>query len=79
MLKTEYRGTMFTRISTAAEQPSRPRMRPTSRARLRALGYFVKEDEANKALEAVRPAPLTVTSVEIKKGRESPPRLFDLT
>ena len=32
-----------------------------------------------EALEAVRPAPLRVTDVEIKKGRESPPRLFDLT
>ena len=78
VLKTEYRGTTFTRINTEAEQKE-AQDAPDEQARLRALGYFVKEDEAKKALETVKPAPLTVTSVEIKKGRESPPRLFDLT
>ncbi|GAA4504183.1 DNA topoisomerase 3 [Hymenobacter ginsengisoli] len=78
VLKTEYRGTTFTRINTEAEQKE-AQDAPDEQSRLRALGYFVKEDEANKALETVRPAPLTVTNVEIKKGRESPPRLFDLT
>jgi DNA topoisomerase-3 len=78
VLKTQYRDTTFTRINTEAEQ-KQAQDAPDEQSRLRALGYFVKEDEANKALEAVRPAPLTVTNVEIKKGRESPPRLFDLT
>ena len=78
VLKTEYRGTTFTRINTEAEQKE-AQDAPDEQSRLRALGYFVKEDEAKKALEAVKPAPLTVTNVEIKKGRESPPRLFDLT
>ncbi|HET9503235.1 MAG TPA: DNA topoisomerase 3 [Hymenobacter sp.] len=78
VLKTQYRDTTFTRINTEAEQKE-AQDAPDEQSRLRALGYFVKEDEAKKALEAVRPAPLTVTNVEIKKGRESPPRLFDLT
>ena len=78
VLKTEYRGTTFTRINTEAEQ-KQAQDAPDEQSRLRALGFFVKEDEANRALEAVRPVPLTVTSVEIKKGREAPPRLFDLT
>ena len=78
VLKTQYRDTTFTRINTEAEQ-KQAQDAPDEQSRLRALGYFVKEDEANQALEAVRPAPLTVTNVEIKKGRESPPRLFDLT
>ncbi len=78
VLKTEYRNTTFTRINTEAEQKE-AQDAPDEQSRLRALGYFVKEDEAKKALEAVKPAPLTVTNVEIKKGRESPPRLFDLT
>ncbi|MGI4737284.1 MAG: DNA topoisomerase 3 [Janthinobacterium lividum] len=78
VLKTQYRDTTFTRINTEAEQ-KQAQDAPDEQSRLRALGYFVKEDEANKALAAVRPAPLTVTNVEIKKGRESPPRLFDLT
>ncbi|RZK21194.1 MAG: type IA DNA topoisomerase, partial [Hymenobacter sp.] len=78
VLKTQYRDTTFTRINTEAEQKE-AQDAPDEQSRLRALGYFVKEDEAKKALEAVKPAPLTVTNVEIKKGRESPPRLFDLT
>ncbi|AMR26851.1 DNA topoisomerase III [Hymenobacter psoromatis] len=78
VLKTQYRDTTFTRINTEAEQ-KQAQDAPDEQSRLRALGYFVKEDEANQALEAVKPAPLTVTNVEIKKGRESPPRLFDLT
>jgi len=78
VLKTQYRDTTFTRINTEAEQ-KQAQDAPDEQSRLRALGYFVKEDEASQALAAVRPAPLTVTNVEIKKGRESPPRLFDLT
>ena len=78
VLKTEYRGTTFTRINTEAEQKE-AQDAPDEQSRLRALGFFVKEDEAKAALEMVRPVPLQVTSVEIKKGREAPPRLFDLT
>ena len=78
VLKTQYRDTTFTRINTEAEQ-KQAQDAPDEQSRLRALGYFVKEDEAKAALAAVQPAPLTVTNVEIKKGRESPPRLFDLT
>ncbi len=40
---------------------------------------FKTEEEAMKALDDIRPLPLTVTSVEKKKGTEAPPRLFDLT
>ena len=42
-------------------------------------GRFKTEDEANDIVEKIRLLPLTVTSVETKKGREAPPRLFDLT
>lgn len=42
-------------------------------------GRFRNETEAQEALEKIKPFPLTVTSVEEKKGREAPPRLFDLT
>ena len=78
VLKTEYRGTVFSHMAppkqakVAEEALSEPE-------RLKALGFFVTEAEARAALEQVRPAPLRVTDVEIKKGRESPPRLFDLT
>ena len=78
VLKTEYRGTLFSHMA-ASDQAKDADAAPDTQSRLRALGYFVTEEEAREALESVRPAPLRVTNVEIKKGRESPPRLFDLT
>ncbi|GAA4363766.1 DNA topoisomerase 3 [Hymenobacter saemangeumensis] len=78
VLRTEYRGTMFSHVAPP-KQAKAADDEPDEKARLKALGYFVSEQEAQQALEAVRPAPLVVTSIEIKKGREAPPRLFDLT
>ncbi|WP_161890693.1 type IA DNA topoisomerase [Pontibacter russatus] len=42
-------------------------------------GRFQQEEEAQKIMDAIRQEELTITDVEIKKGTESPPRLFDLT
>ncbi|GAB3810971.1 DNA topoisomerase 3 [Pontibacter rugosus] len=42
-------------------------------------GRFQKEEDAQKILDAIREAELTITDVETKKGTESPPKLFDLT
>lgn len=42
-------------------------------------GRFKTESEAGDIIEQIRQLPLIVTSVETKKGREAPPRLFDLT
>ncbi len=42
-------------------------------------GRFKTEGEASTIVENIRQLPLEVTSVETKKGREAPPRLFDLT
>ena len=42
-------------------------------------GRFKTEGEASGIVEQIKQLPLTVTSVETKKGREAPPRLFDLT
>lgn len=40
---------------------------------------FDKEADGQAAVDEVATQPLTVTSVTKKKGREAPPRLFDLT
>lgn len=40
---------------------------------------FDKEAEGMEMVDAITPLPLTFTSVTKKKGREAPPRLFDLT
>ena len=42
-------------------------------------GRFKTEGEADDIVQKIKLLPLTVTSVETKKGREAPPRLFDLT
>ncbi|WP_026462624.1 DNA topoisomerase 3 [Adhaeribacter aquaticus] len=42
-------------------------------------GKFTIHEKALKVLEAVTGKLLTITDIEIKKGTESPPRLFDLT
>lgn len=40
---------------------------------------FEKEADGQSAVDAVAQLPLEITSVAKKKGREAPPRLFDLT
>ena len=42
-------------------------------------GRFKTEGEASDIVNKIKELPLAVTSVETKKGREAPPRLFDLT
>ena len=42
-------------------------------------GKFNAEEKARQILEAIQGELLTITDIEIKKGVESPPRLFDLT
>lgn len=42
-------------------------------------GRYKSEQEAIKAIEAIEGNNLTITDVQEKKGRESAPRLFDLT
>ncbi|TGE14062.1 type IA DNA topoisomerase [Hymenobacter elongatus] len=77
VLRTEYRGTMFSHI--APLKKGKDDDEPDEKARLKARGYFVSQEEADAAMAAVTGAPLTVTGVEIKKALESPPSLFDLT
>ncbi len=42
-------------------------------------GRFFKEEDAAVALAAISGKPFTVTEKKKKKGKEAPPRLFDLT
>lgn len=42
-------------------------------------GRFTKLEEAEAALESLRGKPMTIKDVQQKQGRESAPRLFDLT
>jgi DNA topoisomerase-3 len=42
-------------------------------------GRFFKKDEAIEALKVIKDKPFEITSFSRKKGKEAPPRLFDLT
>ena len=42
-------------------------------------GRFKVEEDAQQIIDHIKDIPLEVTSVEKKKGKEAPPRLFDLT
>lgn len=42
-------------------------------------GRFKSEAEINALIETIKDAPLTITDIEEKQGRESAPKLFDLT
>ena len=42
-------------------------------------GKFFKKEEAQEALELIKDKPFEITSFNRKKGKEAPPRLFDLT
>ncbi|MDD2961138.1 MAG: DNA topoisomerase 3 [Muribaculaceae bacterium] len=42
-------------------------------------GRYSNEIEAQEALKAIENTPLTITDITTKKGKEAPPRLFDLT
>lgn len=43
------------------------------------LKPFEKEEDAKIKLESIKDYPLLVTDIAVKKGKEAPPRLFDLT
>ncbi len=42
-------------------------------------GRFKSQEDADSVIEKIQSSPLTITDVQEKKGRESAPRLFDLT
>ena len=42
-------------------------------------GRYKSEEDANTVIAGIKEAPLSITGIERKKGKEAPPRLFDLT
>lgn len=83
VLTTVYRETTFTAQARNAHpgndesEAAGPEKTPTTQNDRR--NAFTTEQEGLAALERIRNAPFTVTSVERKNGTEAPPRLFDLT
>ena len=42
-------------------------------------GKYKSEEEVSSIVASIKDIPLTIDDVQKKKGRETPPRLFDLT
>jgi len=42
-------------------------------------GRYKSESEAQKVMDTISGSPITITDIQGKKGKEAPPRLFDLT
>lgn len=42
-------------------------------------GRFLKKEEAEEAMLTIKDHPITITGINTKKGKEAPPKLFDLT
>lgn len=77
VLTTVYRDTTFTAVMDDPNDDEAPAAEGQKTAPLR-RGY-TSEEEGRAALERIKEAPFTVTSVTRKNGTEAPPRLFDLT
>lgn len=83
VLTTVYRDTTFTAMGqntrAGAEEEEKGEEEKAATAQNDRRNAFATEQEGLAALERIREAPFTVTSVERKNGTEAPPRLFDLT
>lgn len=89
VLTTRYRDTTFTATAphnpaakgevAGEESPSAGERPEGAAAEPGRAGAFRTEADGLSALERIREAPFTVTSVQQKGGTEAPPRLFDLT
>ncbi len=86
VLTTNYRDTVFTAVMGQDEEETASGTKAesgedkeVSRGGEPPRRGFSTEEEARKALEQIKDAPFTVTSVAKKNGTEAPPRLYDLT
>lgn len=84
VLTTTYRDTTFTAVMEQDEDNAQEENASSAKTENKPgndLGRrgFTSEEEGRKALELIKDAPFTITSVTRKNGTEAPPRLFDLT
>lgn len=85
VLTTTYRDTVFNVImddedkaeDTSAKTPTQEA--PKDTAKDKSPKGFKTREEGEAMLERIKDLPFTVTAIEKKKGKEAPPRLFDLT
>lgn len=81
VLTTNYRDTTFTVVLEGQDEEGETdgEEKKSSKGNDAARRGFASEEEGRKALELIKDAPFTITSVTKKNGTEAPPRLYYLT
>lgn len=81
VLTTNYRDTTFTVVLEGQDEEGETdgEEKKSNKGNDAARRGFASEEEGRKALELIKDAPFTITSVTKKNGTEAPPRLYDLT
>ena len=78
VLTTLYRDTVFNVVMEEEEKEEKPTAK-TEQAKEKTPKGFKTREEGEAVLEKIKDLPFTVSKIEKKKGKEAPPRLFDLT
>ena len=80
VLTTLYRDTVFNVVMEEEEkEDSQSEKQEQTKAKEKTPKGFKTREEGEAVLEKIKDLPFTVKKVEKKKGKEAPPRLFDLT
>lgn len=82
VLTTVYRDTTFTALMGQEEEEDEDEKKGKDGEKKEtdiSRKGFTSLEEGKEALEKIKDAPFTITSVSKKNGTEAPPRLFDLT
>ena len=80
VLTTLYRDTVFNVVMEEEEkEDSQAEKAEQTKAKEKTPKGFKTREEGEAVLEKIKDLPFTVKKIEKKKGKEAPPRLFDLT
>ena len=80
VLTTLYRDTVFNVVMEEEEkEDSQAEKQEQAKAKEKTPKGFKTREEGEAVLEKIKDLPFTVKKIEKKKGKEAPPRLFDLT
>ena len=80
VLTTLYRDTVFNMVMEEEEkEDSQTEKQEQAKTKEKTPKGFKTREEGEAVLEKIKNLPFTVKKIEKKKGKEAPPRLFDLT
>ena len=79
VLTTLYRDTVFNVVMEEEKEDSQAEKQEQAKTKEKTPKGFKTREEGEAVLEKIKDLPFTVKKIEKKKGKEAPPRLFDLT